>query len=147
MFLLNKLGWVLETCTDNFPCHQTMSVSNQYSKTSGREWRIGWSKIWMRKGRDSILCRVYWTPSQKWSRFVTTSVVPHPEKTIPSVLVFIQWKWESLVHLTGSEHMIREFNQSRGKLCIRRDSSVVWQLYRLTCEDPFGHHHDLSDVG
>jgi hypothetical protein len=30
------LGWELETCSENFPCHQCMSVSNLYAKTSGR---------------------------------------------------------------------------------------------------------------
>jgi hypothetical protein len=39
------LGWVLETCAENFPCHQYMPVSNLYVKTSGRTWRIGGSQI------------------------------------------------------------------------------------------------------
>jgi hypothetical protein len=43
--ILNRLGWSLETCTENFPCHQRMPVSNLYSKTSGRTWRIGGSQI------------------------------------------------------------------------------------------------------
>ena len=39
------LGWSLETCAENFPCHQRMPVSNLYAKTSGRTWRIGGSQI------------------------------------------------------------------------------------------------------
>ncbi len=39
------LGWVLETCAKNFPCHHRMPVSNLYAKTSGRTWRIGGSQI------------------------------------------------------------------------------------------------------
>ena len=39
------LGWPLETCAENFPCHQCMPVSNLYAKTSGRTWRIGGSQI------------------------------------------------------------------------------------------------------
>ncbi len=39
------LVWALETCTENFPCHQRMSVSNLYTKTSGRTWKIGGSQI------------------------------------------------------------------------------------------------------
>ena len=39
------LGWALETCAENFPCHQLMTVSNLYAKTSGRTWRIGGSQI------------------------------------------------------------------------------------------------------
>jgi hypothetical protein len=37
------LDWALETCAENFPCHQRMSVSNLYAKTSGR--RLGGSQI------------------------------------------------------------------------------------------------------
>jgi hypothetical protein len=51
----------LETCSENFPCHQSMSVSSLYAKTSERIWRIGGSQMWARTGRDSILCRVCWT--------------------------------------------------------------------------------------
>ena len=43
--ILSRLGWALETCAENFPCHQCMSVSNLYAKTSGRTWRIGGSQI------------------------------------------------------------------------------------------------------
>ena len=43
--LLSRLGWALQTCTENFPCHQRMPVSNLYAKTSGRTWRIGGSQI------------------------------------------------------------------------------------------------------
>ena len=43
--LLSRLGWALETCAENFPCHQRMPVSNLYAKTSGRTWRIGGSQI------------------------------------------------------------------------------------------------------
>ncbi len=39
------LGWALETCTENLPCHHLMSVSNLYVKTSGRTWRICGSQI------------------------------------------------------------------------------------------------------
>jgi hypothetical protein len=39
------LGWALETCAENFPCHQRMPVSNLYARTSGRTWRIGGSQI------------------------------------------------------------------------------------------------------
>ena len=42
--ILSRLDWALETCTENFPCHQCMSVSNLYTKTSGRTWRIGGSQ-------------------------------------------------------------------------------------------------------
>jgi hypothetical protein len=31
------LVWALETCTENFPCHQCMSVSNLHDKTSGSQ--------------------------------------------------------------------------------------------------------------
>ena len=34
-----------ETCSENFPCHQRMPVSNMYARTSGRTWRIGGSQI------------------------------------------------------------------------------------------------------
>ncbi len=81
MLLLNRLGWSLETCAENFPCHQRNTVSNMYAKTSGRTWRIGGSQIWTRTGRDSTLCRVCWTHTQKCSRSVTTSTSPHPGKT------------------------------------------------------------------
>ena len=43
--LLSRLGWALQTCAENFPCHQRMPVSNLYAKTSGRTWRIGGSQI------------------------------------------------------------------------------------------------------
>ena len=43
--ILSRLGWALETCAENFPCHQHMPVTNLYAKTSGRTWRIGWSQI------------------------------------------------------------------------------------------------------
>ena len=43
--ILSRLGWALETCTENFPCHQRMTVSNLYTNTSGRTWRIGGSQI------------------------------------------------------------------------------------------------------
>ncbi len=39
------LVWTLETCAENFPCHQCIPVSNLYAKTSGRTWRIGGSQI------------------------------------------------------------------------------------------------------
>ena len=39
------LDWALETCAENFPCHQRMPVSNLYARTSGRTWRIGGSQI------------------------------------------------------------------------------------------------------
>ncbi len=39
------LGWTLESCSENFPCHQRMPVSNLYAKTSGRTWKIGGSQI------------------------------------------------------------------------------------------------------
>jgi hypothetical protein len=39
------LGWALETCAENFPCHQCIPVSNLYTKKSGRTWRIGGSQI------------------------------------------------------------------------------------------------------
>ncbi len=81
------LGWTLETCAENFPCHQRMHVYNLYAKKSGRTWRIGGSQIWSRTGGDSILCRVCWTHTQKCSRSVTTSTSPHPGKTMPSVII------------------------------------------------------------
>jgi hypothetical protein len=84
MLLLIRLTWSLEMCVENFPCHQCMTVSNQYAKTSGRTWRIGGSQIRVRTGRDSILCRVYRTHTLKCSRSVTTSTSTHPGKTIPS---------------------------------------------------------------
>jgi hypothetical protein len=31
MLLLSRLGWALETCAENFPCHQRMPVSNLYA--------------------------------------------------------------------------------------------------------------------
>ena len=34
-----------EDDNENLSCHQCMSVSNQYAKTSGRTWRIGGSQI------------------------------------------------------------------------------------------------------
>ena len=43
--ILSRLGWALEMCAENFPCHHRMSVSNLYAKTSGRTWRIGGSQI------------------------------------------------------------------------------------------------------
>ncbi len=44
--ILSRIGWALETCAENFPCHQRMTVSNLYAKTSGRTWRwIGGSQI------------------------------------------------------------------------------------------------------
>ena len=43
--ILSRLGWALETCAENFPCHQRMPASNLYAKTSGRTWRIGGSQI------------------------------------------------------------------------------------------------------
>ncbi len=43
--ILSRLDWALETCAENFPCHQRMTVSNLYAKTSGRTWRIGGSQI------------------------------------------------------------------------------------------------------
>ncbi len=64
------------TSGENFPCHQHMSVSNLYVRTSGRTWRICGSQIWVRTGRDSILCRVCWTHTQKCSRSVTKSTSP-----------------------------------------------------------------------
>ncbi len=57
----------LETWAENFPCHQYIPVSNLYAKTSEGTWRIDGSQIWTRTGRDSILCRVCWTHSQKFS--------------------------------------------------------------------------------
>ena len=70
--------------------------------------------------------------------------------------------WVSLDHLSGSEHMIREFNEQWEKdyvrkraetlqaqaarrktcqylplLCLLRGSSVVWDLYRLTYAGAF----------
>jgi hypothetical protein len=39
------LGWELETCAENFPCHQRKPVSNLYVKTSRRTCRIGGSQI------------------------------------------------------------------------------------------------------
>jgi hypothetical protein len=89
--ILSRLVWVLESA-ENFPCHQCMSVSHLYAKTSGRTWRIGGSQIWVRTGRDSILCRVCWTLTQKCSRSVTTSTSPNPSKTMPSVI--FQWTWK-----------------------------------------------------
>jgi hypothetical protein len=45
MLPLNRLGWSLEKCANNFPCHQCVSVYNMYVKTSGRTWRIGEPQI------------------------------------------------------------------------------------------------------
>jgi len=42
---LSRVGWALQTCAENFPCHQRRPVSNQYAKTSVRTWRIGGSQI------------------------------------------------------------------------------------------------------
>ncbi len=39
------LDWALETCAENFPCHQCIPVSNLYAKTSGRTWMTGGSQI------------------------------------------------------------------------------------------------------
>ncbi len=55
------LGWALETCAENFPCHQIIPVSNLYAKTSGRTWRIGGSQIWARTGRGSADYSMYST--------------------------------------------------------------------------------------
>ncbi len=122
MILLNKLGWALETFTDNFPCHQRMSVSNMYVKTSGRTWRIGGSQIWVRTGRDSILCWVCWTHAQKCSRSVTTSTSPHPGKTMTCNLTVVLRTCPFLLGPTPQQrsHLTTSLNQQK-----RRQR--VWQ--------------------
>ncbi len=124
MFLLSRLGWSLETCSENFPCHQRMPVSTMCVKTSGRTWRIGGSQIWSRTGRDSILCRVCWTHTQKWSRSVTTSASPHPGKTMPSVIFL--WTWKVFTYIVLREKWKTRMDKSSIAAIWTKLNSWVW---------------------
>jgi cell wall-associated NlpC family hydrolase len=75
--------------------------------------------------KNSVLCRVSWTHTQKRFRSVTTSTSPHPGKTMSSVI--FRWTWKVFTYSLLREKWKTRMDKS--SIVVIWTNSWVWVPY------------------